>query len=150
MYCTSQMQQIMVHELAPPTCMLLQIFIAFYSPMLLLCTSSSNYKICESSQKKLFLIREKSQIKRFLCEIRVCVAVGIELTTKGEAIVWVGGAKAPPKISKISYSDQIFTIYTPPWHHSMHPQGKCTPWIFSSFATAHNLGLAHSFLTTPP
>jgi len=47
------MQQIMVHELAPPTCLLLQIFIAFYSPMLLLCTSSTT-KIANLA-KKLFL-----------------------------------------------------------------------------------------------
>jgi len=97
MYCTSQMQQIMVHELGPLTCVLLQIFVAFYSPVLLLCTSSTT-KIANLA-KKLFFKSERSHKSSDFCVRYACV--------------WPRGSNSQPRSRAfLSYHSTLESLVT--------------------------------------
>jgi hypothetical protein len=49
------------------------------------------------------------------------------LTGKGEVVLLVEGANAPPKITKIVDLIKISSYMHPPQHIYMHPQAMCSP-----------------------
>jgi hypothetical protein len=113
---------------------LLACFFKFLSSSILQCCSCAHHllttKFANLAKKLFFNLREVTNQVIFVWDTRAC-GHGDRTHNQGRSYSVSRGCKGTPKISKISYSDQIFTIYTPPWHHSMHPQGKYTLLEFS-------------------